>query len=129
MQNFASWHGTIGGIVVILNLLVGISLMGARRNKRPIGAFQKIIAYIGQLSLLIQVLIGLDLWMRGARPATGTVWSYLHLLLPLGALLFSIMMLSRLRKQPAKEHATVLSKAAWHAALVALVTYFIGMMG
>lgn len=128
MQNFNALHGTLGGAVVLLNIIVALVLIPDRRHRRPIGSLKKLVAYLGQLLLLAQVLIGLDLWTRGFRPAPG-LWALLHLILPIGALLFAVMMLVRMRRQHRKEHATMLSKAAWHTAMVAIVAYLIGMLG
>lgn len=129
MDAFLGWHGTIGLSVVVVNILVGLVLMKARKERTPAPAALKLFAYLGQTLLLVQVLIGLDLWSRGARPTPVSFWSWLHMLLPIGALVFTVMLLMRLRKQPVKEHATTLSKGAWHTASVAVVTYLIGMLG
>lgn len=128
MEAFFGWHGTLGLAVVVLNILVGVILIKARKEQLAIAGGFRFLAYVGQILLLVQVLIGLDLWARGARPAPG-VWGWLHLLLPIGALLFSVMMLIRMRKKPKQEHATDLSKAAWHTASVAVLTYLIGTLG
>src|SRR5690606_31391734 len=115
--------------VVIVNLLAGLALVKARKERTPAPLGLKLVAYIGQALLLFQVLVGLDLWSRGARPTPVGFWSWLHMLLPIGALLFTAMMLVRLRKQPAKEHAASLSRGAWHNAGIAVVTYLIGFFG
>lgn len=128
MNTFLGWHGELGATVVILNLIVGLILMRARRERTPVSTGFRVLAYLGQIALVVQVLIGLDLWSRGARPAVG-LWGWLHLLLPIGALLFSVMMLLRLRKASSGEQAALLSKAAWHTASVAVVTYLIGYLG
>lgn len=128
MDAFLGWHGNLGLSVVIVNVLVGLLLMRARKERTAASGGQKIIAYVGQALLLVQVLVGLDLWARGARPSPVGLWSWLHMLLPIGALLFTIMLLVRMRQQPSQEHATTLSKGAWHTASVAVVTYLIGLL-
>lgn len=128
MNFILGYHGTIGFAVVLLNVVVGLLLIRARRDRQPVPAVFKVLAYIGQLLLLIQVLIGLDLWTRGARPAVG-IWGWLHMLLPIGALIYTIVVLAASRKAPRRDQAVTLSKAAWHTASVALVTYLIGMIG
>lgn len=128
MDAFWGWHGTLGLSVVVVNALVGLLLIKARKESAPVPAVLKAVAYLGQALLLVQVLIGLDLWGHGARPSSSGVWSWLHMLLPIGALLFTVMLLVRMRKQPVREHAASLSKGAWHTASVAVVTYLIGLL-
>lgn len=128
MEAILGWHAPLGLTVIVLNLAVGLVLMRARRNRQGVSAAYRVLAYLGQAALAVQVLIGLDLWSRGARPAPG-FWAWLHLLFPIGALIFNVIMLLQMRKRPAEEHATLLSKGAWHTASVALVTYLIGYFG
>lgn len=128
MDVFWGWHGNLGLSVVIVNVLVGLLLIKARKERIPISGGMKFVAYLGQALLLVQVLVGLDLWGHGARPSAVSLWSWLHMLLPIGALLFTAMLLVRMRKQPSREHATSLSKGAWHTASVAVVTYLIGLL-
>lgn len=128
MSHASGMHAMLGTIVVLLNVIVGLLLLKDRREHRSIGAGKKAVAYLGQLLLLVQILVGFDLWSRGARPAAG-FWAFLHLILPLGALVFAVMMLRRMRGSAKDEHATLLSKAGWHTAAVSIVTYIIGTVG
>ncbi len=128
MSTYTLWHSVLGALTVGLNVLVTLLLRKDRAARRQIGFVKQAVAYIGQIILLIQVVLGLVLWAQGFRPAPG-LWAYLHRLLPIGALLFAIMMLMRSVKSHPRDHATFLSKAAWHTTLVALVTYVIGVVG
>ena len=100
MDAFWGWHGTLGLSVVVVNALVGLLLIKARKERAPVPAVLKAVAYLGQALLLVQVLIGLDLWGHGARPSSSGVWSWLHMLLPIGALLFTVMLLVTCASSP-----------------------------
>ena len=105
-------HRWLGTAVLLVSLIVGIwaALTGG------------VVATLALLGL--QVLLGLDLWARGGRPAQGAL-ALVHLALPLVALLAGVGLLIGRRRDRAGSYAiaTALTFVA------ALVSYGIGEMG
>jgi hypothetical protein len=115
-------HRWIGTAVLVINLAVGVwALLAARRAGAPPRALTwGVIA--GLVVLGLQILIGLDLWARGARPASAAM-SLIHLASPILALAGGAALI--LGREDARRHAA----AAFLVLALALVSYGIGEMG
>lgn len=118
----ADTHRWIGTAVLVLNLAIGIwALLVARRAAAaPRALTWGVIAGLAVLGL--QILIGLDLWSRGGRPANAAL-SLLHLVGPIAALAGGVALLIGRRDARSRAAAALLAFA------LALVSYGIGEMG
>jgi hypothetical protein len=117
-------HALVGAVVLVTNLLVGAwAVVDARAGRRAdrllIGG-----AAVALGLLALQALLGLDLWLRGFRPA-GAPLAELHVLGPAVALVVGLfLLLTRRRERPRS-----LALAALLTVVVGLVSYSIGEMG
>ena len=89
-------HMLVGSVVLAGSLAVGLWALVLRRLvTRPF-----IVAFVAlTVVLLLQILIGLDLWGRGLRPAAGAL-SAVHIAGPLVALAVAVVMLVRRPRRP-----------------------------
>ena len=117
-------HRWLGTAVLLVSLIVGIwAALNARRAGTAGGALTG--GVVATLALLgLQVLLGLDLWARGGRPAQGAL-AWVHLAGPLVALLAGIGLLLGRRRERAGSYAI----ATGLTFVAALVSYGIGEMG
>jgi cytochrome bd-type quinol oxidase subunit 1 len=119
-------HAMVGLSVIVINLVVGAwALVVARRGGgAPVPRLLTVAVALGVAVLLVQVLLGLDLWMRGGRPAAPP-WGEVHLAGPVVALIVALGLLGGDGPRTAGRHAI----ASLVIGAVALVSYAIGEMG
>jgi hypothetical protein len=135
-------HALLGLLVLVTSLVVGIwAFRAARRGQTPPRLAGAMMAAVGLL--LVQVLMGFDLWARGARPAESPL-AEVHIAGPIIALLVGVALVFFRRGAGTAAGAGTAGAAVggeggaaatrWAAAslvifLVALVSYAIGEMG
>ncbi len=118
-------HATLGLAVLLVNLVVGVwAMLQARRGALPTGALRLVVLLAGVL-LVVQVLVGADLWFRGGRPAPSP-WAEIHVLLPVLALNQFVVFL--VLRRPGALQTRRYGTAALSTAFVALLSYGIGQM-
>jgi len=119
-------HAAIGLSVIVANLAVGIwAIAASRRSPKPSGAL-RVAVLIAFALLVLQVLVGVDLWIGGGRPAPSSLLSsYVHVLGPVLALLGAVYHIFVSSRNPVRNYAvaTLLTVA------LGLISYAIGEMG
>jgi hypothetical protein len=119
-------HAMVGLAVIVVNLVVGVwMLLAARRGAdAPASRLMTAGVLLGAAVLFIQILLGLDLWQRGARPAMPP-WGELHLAGPLIAIIVTLGLVGGEGQRTPKRYAI----ASLLTVALALVSYAIGEMG
>ena len=115
-------HAMLGMAVLVVSLVVGIwGLLAARGGNRPPRPLHwgTLLAIV---ILAVQILIGLDLWSRGLRPAEGGL-ALVHLGSPLVALAGALAILFGSKSSRRYALSSFLIFA------LALISYGIGEMG
>lgn len=120
-------HATLGIAVIVVNLAVAVWAFLAWRRAKAGQASPNALTwatYLGIALLTVQVLVGIDLWGKGLRPA-GSALSGVHVLAAVVALGTAIWSLLHWKREPAR--------AAFHATTVivicGLISYAIGEAG
>ena len=121
----AQIHMWIGISVLVVNLVVGLWALLAARKGLFAGRLLIVGFSVGSALLLVQVLLGLDLWFRmGLRPAPGAL-GIVHVAGPLLALVAAIIV----EWMPAPKLAGRYAFSSLLTFAVALLSYGIGEMG
>lgn len=117
-------HALIGSGVLVVSLLVGIwAFVAMRRGSSPSGLLGAGV-WLALALLVVQILAGADLWMRGARPIPGFL-AYVHLAGPVVALAGAAFHVFGRPKDRARNYAIAMLTIF----VLALLSYVLGEMG
>jgi heme A synthase len=120
----AQAHALIGTALLAVSLIASVMAIIERRgNTKPSGVLRAAVLLTVAL-LVVQVLVGLDLWSRGARPI-GTALDFVHIGGPIVALLGAVYHVFVSARNPLRNYAV----ASIMTFALALISYFIGEMG
>ena len=117
-------HMMVGGLVLLIGIANGIwTTIAAKRAKTASTAlFASVV--VMTILLLLQVLLGLDLFSRGLRPAQG-ILAIVHMLGPIIALVVAVVLVFGNPQRLTRRYIP----ASHLTAAVAVISYIIGEMG
>jgi hypothetical protein len=117
-------HALIGAALLLANLAAGVwALVEARRTPKPSGGLRAAVLVAFAL-LVVQVLVGLDLWARGLRPMFNAL-DFVHIGGPILALLGAVYHLFVSTRNQTRNYAV----ASLMTFALGLISYAIGEMG
>lgn len=119
-------HAILGLALILVSLVAGVWARIRARQGHATGRPLGITVAVAGVLLLVQVLVGADLWARGARPAASP-WAEIHLILPILTLIQFVVFLARPKTGAAQTRRW--SIATLSTAGVALLSYAIGQIG
>jgi hypothetical protein len=116
-------HALIGAAVLLVNLAAGVwALLAARRSPKPSGAL-RLAVLVAFALLVVQILVGSDLWFRGLRPSFNAL-DFVHIGGPILALLGGIYHIFVSSRNQTRNYAV----ASLMTFVLALISYGIGEM-
>ena len=121
-------HYTVGTTILALSLVVGVWALIAVRSGQPAGrALTVALGVVGGV-LGLQLLLGMDLWTRGFRPAANPQLALLNLVHMLGPVIALGLVAFALTMEP-RHRPGRYALAALVTFALALVSFSIGEMG